>query len=152
VSAEPVLDVRVTPRALDAAAIAGVVSNPGAGAAVTFAGVVRNHFEGRPVLAVEYEAYVPMAERTLRQIADEAARRHGATAAAVHHRIGRLEVGEASVFIAVSAPHRAEAFAACREIIDRLKEVVPIWKKEHFEDGAIWIGSQTGERFAHERN
>jgi len=132
------MEILITAEPLDERGAAARVSDPGAGAVVTFAGTVRNHFEGRPVLAVEYEAYRPMAERKLRDVAEEAVRRHGATAAAVHHRVGRLEVGEASVVIAVSAPHRAEAFAACREIIDRLKEVVPIWKREVFADGAEW--------------
>jgi len=132
------VEIRITGAPLDAASLEAAVADAGAGAVVTFSGVVRNHFEGRPVVACEYEAYVPMAESKLREIAAEAAARHGATKVAVHHRIGLLAVGEASVVIAVSAPHRAEAFAACREIIDRLKEVVPIWKREVFEDGAIW--------------
>lgn len=132
------MNVRIGREPLDETALAASVADPGAGAVVTFAGVVRDHFEGRPVVAVEYEAYLPMAETKLREIAAKALERHGATAVAVHHRIGRLEVGEASVAIAVSAPHRAEAFAACREVIDRLKEIVPIWKREIFSDGDAW--------------
>ncbi len=132
------MEILITTDPLDERVIAARVADPGAGAVVTFAGVVRNHFEGRAVVAVEYEAYRPMAENELREIAEEAGRRHGATGIAVHHRIGRLTVGEASVVIAVSAPHRAEAFAACREVIDRLKQTVPIWKREVFADGAEW--------------
>lgn len=131
-------EIVITSKPLDERRVAALVADPGSGAVVTFAGVVRNSFEGRPVLAVEYEAYQPMAEAKLRELTEEALRRHGATRAAVHHRVGRLEVGESSVVIAVSAPHRAEAFAACREIIDRLKEIVPIWKREVFEGGAEW--------------
>jgi molybdopterin synthase catalytic subunit len=114
------------------------VERPEAGAVVTFAGNVRNHARGRRVEYLEYDAYVPMAERKLREIAEEAEQRWECHVA-VRHRIGRLEIGEPSVLIAVSSAHRAVAFEACRYVIDTLKEVVPIWKKEVWEGGEVWI-------------
>jgi molybdopterin synthase catalytic subunit len=114
------------------------VERPEAGAVVTFAGNVRNHSRGRRVDYLEYSAYVPMAERKLREIAEEAERRWECRVA-VRHRTGRLEIGEPSVLIAVSCAHRAAAFDACRYVIDTLKETVPIWKKEVWEDGEVWI-------------
>jgi molybdopterin synthase catalytic subunit len=114
------------------------VERPEAGAVVTFAGNVRNHSRGRPVEYLEYDAYVPMAERKLAAIAAEAERRWDCRVA-VRHRIGRLEIGEPSVLIAVSSAHRAAAFDACRHVIDTLKVEVPIWKKEVWEGGEVWI-------------
>jgi molybdopterin synthase catalytic subunit len=114
------------------------VERPEAGAVVTFAGNVRNHSRGRQVEYLEYDAYVPMAERKLREIAEEAEGRWECRVA-VRHRIGRLEIGEPSVLIAVSSAHRGVAFEACRHVIDTLKVVVPIWKKEVWEGGEVWI-------------
>ncbi|MBI3492513.1 MAG: molybdenum cofactor biosynthesis protein MoaE [Acidobacteria bacterium] len=114
------------------------------GAVVTFLGLVRNHNVGRSVRHLEYEAYVPLALKTFERIAAEIGERWPSARLALHHRIGRLEIGEASVVIAVSAAHRAEAFEACRYAIDTLKRTVPVWKKEHFEDGEIWVGLQGG--------
>src|SRR5438105_2636869 len=114
------------------------VERPEAGAVVTFAGNVRNHSRGRRVEYLEYDAYVPMAERKLRAIAEEAERRWDCRVA-VRHRTGRLEIGEPSVLIAVSSAHRGVAFEACRYVIDTLKVVVPIWKKEVWEGGEVWI-------------
>jgi molybdopterin synthase catalytic subunit len=114
------------------------VERPEAGAVVTFAGNVRNHSRGRRVEYLEYSAYGPMAERKLREIAEEAERRWECRVA-VRHRTGRLEIGEPSVLIAVSCAHRAAAFEACRYVIDTLKQTVPIWKKEVWEDGEVWI-------------
>jgi molybdopterin synthase catalytic subunit len=114
------------------------VERPEAGAVVTFAGNVRNHSRGRRVEYLEYSAYVPMAERKLREIAEEAERRWECRVA-VRHRTGRLEIGEPSVLIAVSCAHRAAAFEACRYVIDTLKQTVPVWKKEVWEDGEVWI-------------
>ena len=114
------------------------VERPEAGAVVTFAGNVRNHSRGRRVEYLEYDAYVPMAERKLREIAEEAERRWDCRVA-VRHRIGRLEIGEPSVLIAVSCAHRAAAFDACRCVIDTLKQTVPVWKKEVWEGGEVWI-------------
>ena len=143
---EPDSDVyRVVGRPLSPDAVAGMVDDPAAGGVVIFSGVVRNETGGRPVKFLEYEAHGPMAEAKLREIGDEARRRWpGVRRVAILHRIGRLEIGEASVLIAVSAAHRAEAFEACRWAIDTLKTTVPVWKKEHFEDGEVWVGLQGG--------
>jgi molybdopterin synthase catalytic subunit len=130
---------------LSADAIAARVDDPGAGGIVIFSGVVRNETGGRPVKFLEYEAHVAMAEAKMREIgAAIRARWPGVRRVAMLHRIGRLEIGEASVLIAVSAAHRGEAFEACRYAIDTLKQTVPVWKKEHFEDGEIWVGLQGG--------
>jgi molybdopterin synthase catalytic subunit len=137
---------------IDPAAVMAAVADTGAGATVTFTGTTRDHNDGRRVIRLEYEAYPEMALAEMRKIGETARQRWPIARIAIVHRIGVVPIGEASVVIAVSAGHRGAAFEACRLVIDRLKEVVPIWKKEHFEDGAIWIGSQTGERFAHERN
>jgi molybdopterin synthase catalytic subunit/molybdopterin converting factor small subunit len=126
-------------------AIAAAVDDPGAGGIVIFSGVVRNETGGRPVKYLEYEAHAPMAEAKLREIgATLRARWPGVKRVAMLHRIGRLEIGESSVLIAVSAAHRHEAFEACRYAIDTLKRSVPVWKKEHFEDGEVWVGLQGG--------
>lgn len=110
------------------------------GGVVTFVGVVRNHNRGKPVLYLEYEAYPEMALGKMREIGQEIADRWGLHHVAIVHRTGRIEVGEASVVIAVAAPHRREAFEACHYAIDRLKETVPVWKKEVYADGEEWIG------------
>lgn len=120
------------------------VADPEAGGLVVFSGVVRNETGGRRVKFLEYEAHAPMAEAEMHEIgAMVHARWPGVKAVAIAHRIGQLEIGEASVIVAVSAAHRAEAFEACRFAIDRLKATVPIWKKEHFEDGEVWVGLQS---------
>jgi molybdopterin synthase catalytic subunit/molybdopterin converting factor small subunit len=134
----------ITDAPLDTDGLVRRVERPEAGAVVTFAGVVRNHSRGRTVLYLEYDAYRPMAERKMREIGEEAARRWECRIA-LQHRVGRLEIGEASVLIAVSAAHRGTAFEACRYAIDTLKETVPIWKKEVWEGGEVWI---EGEREA----
>jgi len=128
---------------IDIAALERAVADPGAGAIATFVGTTRNENSGRRVLRLEYEAYEPMALSEMRKLAEEAGQRFGILRAAITHRIGVVEIGEASVAIAVAAAHRAEAFSACRFLIDRIKEIVPIWKKEHFEGGEIWVGCQT---------
>lgn len=112
---------------------------PADGAVCTFLGVVRNEHGGRRVLRLEYEAFEEMALALLREIAEEASRRFPVSRVRLVHRLGRLEVGEASVAVAVSAPHRAEAFDACRFVVDALKATVPIWKREFYEDGAAWL-------------
>ena len=109
------------------------------GAVVTFSGVVRNHSGDTPTDHLVYEAYEKMAERSMAEIGEEAKSRWGIDDVAVLHRVGRLEIGEISVLVAVGSPHRDEAFQACRFIIDRLKESVPIWKKEVGEDGSFWL-------------
>jgi molybdopterin synthase catalytic subunit len=115
------------------------VSAPGLGGLVTFTGVVRDVSHGRGVVRLEYEAFVPMAERSLTSIAEEVGARHGGRAAVIH-RIGVLAPGEAAVVMACAAPHRAAAFRACEELLERLKREVPIWKREVFADGAEWVG------------
>jgi len=130
---------RVTEDEITAQMVIEAVEHPGAGAIATFLGTVRDHSRGRRVLYLEYDAYPEMAERTLRQIGEEIRERWGLDRVAIVHRIGRLEIGEASVAIAVAAPHRAEAFEACRYAVDRLKEIVPIWKKEVWEGGEYWV-------------
>ena len=109
------------------------------GAISLFLGTVRNHNEGRRVLYLEYHAYQAMAEREIARIEKEAVTRFGVSRVHVVHRTGRLEIGEASVGIAVASPHRAEALEACRWVIDTLKRTVPVWKKEFFEGGSVWI-------------
>jgi molybdopterin synthase catalytic subunit len=112
------------------------------GAIVTFDGFVRKESHGRHTLYLEYEAYEPMALAKLREIGIQLHERFSIHRLAIVHRLGRLEIGETSVFIAVSAPHRAAAFDACRFAIDTLKRTVPIWKKEYFEDGAVWADGE----------
>ncbi|OLD52266.1 MAG: molybdopterin converting factor subunit 1 [Chloroflexi bacterium 13_1_40CM_2_70_6] len=109
------------------------------GGVVVFLGTVRNASRGKRVTHLEYEAYPEMAEAKMREIAHRIAREHGPLHIAMHHRVGDLAIGEIAVVIAVAAPHRDAAFAAARAAIDELKTVVPIWKKEHAEDGAVWI-------------
>jgi molybdopterin synthase catalytic subunit len=109
------------------------------GGGVVFIGRVRARSRGRDVVRLEYEAYPEMAERVFAQIGDEIAQRYTVRSVVIRHRTGVLAVGEASVVIAVWAEHRADAFDACRYAIDRLKQIAPIWKKEHFSDGAVWV-------------
>lgn len=132
---------------IDVAAVSAAVAHPEAGAVVTFLGTTRNHNDGRRVIRLEYEAYVEMALGEMRKIGETARQRWPIEDIAIAHRIGIVPIGEASVAIAVSAGHRVAAFEACHFAIDELKRVVPIWKKEHFEGGEIWIGSQTGAPF-----
>jgi len=115
------------------------VESPEAGAIATFIGTARNHSKGRRVLSLEYEAYPEMARKKLKEIEEEILKKWEVRGVAISHRIGKLLIGEASVMIAVSAPHRKDAFAACRFAIDRIKKIVPIWKKEIFEDGERWV-------------
>jgi len=137
----------IVTRTIDATVVTAAVANAGAGATVTFIGTTRDHNDGRRVTQLEYEAYPEMALAEMRKIGETAQQRWPIARVAIVHRIGVVPIGEASVVIAASAGHRGAAFAACHFAIDRLKEVVPIWKKEHFEGGEIWIGSQTGERY-----
>jgi molybdopterin synthase catalytic subunit len=117
-----------------------------AGAVALFSGVVRSENLGRRVLYLEYDAYPEMAERVMREIAEEAMGKWPITDVAMQHRTGRLEIGETSLLIAVSAPHRREAFEACHALVDRFKEVVPIWKKEVWEGGEEWIEGEAVAR------
>ncbi len=131
---------RVTEEPLSLEAVAGEVADERAGAVATFTGTVRRQSRGREVELLEYEAYAEMAEDVMARLAADLQARHELCAVAIHHRVGRLEIGEASVVIAVSAPHRQAALAACTEAIDTLKETVPLWKKEVYEGGEEWIG------------
>jgi molybdopterin synthase catalytic subunit len=113
------------------------------GAVVTFLGLVRNHNLGRSVRYLEYDAYEPLALKAFERIASEIGERWPSARLALHHRIGRLEVGEASVAIATRSPHRGDAYAACRYAIERIKQIAPIWKHEFFDGGEVWIEGAT---------
>jgi molybdopterin synthase catalytic subunit len=134
--------ILIVDKTIDADALIRHVRTGADGAIVTFDGCVRNQSHGRRTLYLDYEAYESMALAKMREIAAEARTRFSIDRVAISHRLGRLEIGETSVFIAVSAPHRAAAFDACRYIIDTLKRSVPIWKKEYFEDGAVWADGE----------
>jgi molybdopterin synthase catalytic subunit len=130
----------ITHQPLDLAALVGRVSDGGGhGAVSSFLGIVRNTNMNRRVTHLEYEAYEPLAVKALQQICAEAAEHWPGARLAIHHRIGRLAIGEASVAIAAASAHRREAFAACRYAIERVKQIAPIWKHEFFEGGEVWI-------------
>jgi molybdopterin synthase catalytic subunit/molybdopterin converting factor small subunit len=131
---------RVTEEPLSPEAVVAEVADERAGGVATFTGTVRRQSRGREVTHLEYEAYAEMAEDVMAQLAADLHQRHDLCAVAIHHRVGRVEIGEASVVIAVSAPHRQDALVACREAIDTLKQTVPLWKKEVYEGGEEWIG------------
>ncbi len=136
--------VGVTPDPLDSTCIERLAEAVGGadgiqGAVVTFLGTVRNHNAGRRVLYLDYEAFEPLARRTFRQILDETGERWPSVRMAVWHRTGRLQPGEISVAIVAASPHRSEAFAACRYGIERVKQIAPIWKREFFDGGDVWI-------------
>jgi molybdopterin synthase catalytic subunit len=130
----------ITAEPLDVARTIREVEDDGAGAVASFVGTVRRSSRGRDVVHLDYEAFEEMAEPMLARLGEELTAKHGLTHVAIHHRIGRVEIGEPSVVIAVSAPHRAAALDACREAIDTLKETIPLWKKEVYEGGEEWIG------------
>jgi MoaE-MoaD fusion protein len=134
--------VTLTRERIDAEAIVAALKRGKDGAVVIFDGIVRNHTRGRRTMYLFYEAYEEMALKQMRDLAVKAAEDFKIRDAVVVHRLGRLEVGETSVLIAVASAHRAAAFDACRWLIDTLKKTVPIWKKEHFEDGAIWADGE----------
>jgi molybdopterin synthase catalytic subunit len=115
------------------------------GAVATFLGLVRNHNLGRLVHHLEYEAYEPLALRAFERIANESAERWPSVRLALHHRIGRIQIGEASVAIAAASPHRGDAFGACRYAIERVKQIAPIWKREFFDGGDVWIEGATAD-------
>jgi molybdopterin synthase catalytic subunit len=131
---------RLVSRSLDVDALAAEVRRDSDGALVTFVGVVRNHSQGKAVAHLEYEAYAEMAEAKLEAICREVDERWPAARVAVEHRVGRLEIGQAAVAIAVASAHRQEAFRACEWMIERIKQDVPIWKREVGPDGAFWVG------------
>jgi molybdopterin synthase catalytic subunit/molybdopterin converting factor small subunit len=131
---------RLTAEPLSLDAVVDEVRNERAGAIATFVGTTRVESRGRTVQHLDYEAYEGMAEKVMAELAASLRQRYDLCEVAIHHRTGRVEIGEASVIIAVSAPHRQDAFAACKDAIDTLKEQVPLWKKEVYEGGEEWIG------------
>lgn len=136
---------QITDQVIDTEASKRALREDAAGACVCFEGWVRNHNEGEDVVALEYEAHVPVAEKEGERILDEARERFELLAASGQHREGRLEIGDCAVWVGVTAAHRGAAFVACRYIIDELKQRVPIWKKEHYRDGhSGWINCVTG--------
>jgi molybdopterin synthase catalytic subunit len=135
----------VTSAVLNVASLVRMVEAPGIGAVATFLGIVRDHNQGRRVLHLVYEAYEPLAERALKRIIEESRDRWPSAVLAIHHRIGKLEIGETSVAIAAASPHRADAFTACRYAIERVKQILPIWKHEYFEGGDMWIEGATAD-------
>jgi molybdopterin synthase catalytic subunit len=140
--------IEISHTALDPEAITARVRSDSNGAVVTFLGTTRDSTDGRGVLHLEYEAYQPMADQKLAEIADEMKDRWGIEDIAIAHRLGKLEIGEISLVVAVASPHRADAFAACQYSVDRIKQIVPIWKKEFFEDGEVWVGSEADHHLA----
>lgn len=149
-------DFTIQAHVIDGATQRHALATPSAGAYVAFEGWVRDHHEGKAVMALEYEAYAPLASSEGRRILDEAHARFSIEEAAAVHRVGFLRIGEVAVWVGVVAAHRREAFEACQYIIDTLKARVPIWKKEYFRDGsAAWVachhcgGSQESQRHAH---
>jgi len=134
----------VTDEPLSVDSLVEVVLTGGDGAVVTFIGTVRDNTDGRSVVALEYEAYAEMAEAEMQRIGIEMIGKWGLHGIAMRHRVGKLSVGEISVIIAVSSAHRREAFEACSEALDMLKATVPVWKKEYFEDGEVWVGQGAG--------
>ena len=136
---------RVTADPLDVAALSEGVAAPGCGAIATFVGIVRDHNADRRVLWLTYEAYEPLARKALVRIGEETAAQWPSVRLGIHHRVGHLAIGDASVVIAAASAHRADAFAACRYAIERVKQIVPIWKHEHFEGGDVWIEGATAD-------
>ena len=132
----------LTDSPIDARALVNRVMRLSDGAYVLFEGVVRNHHEGRAVESIFYDAYRPMAEKEIDKIVRDVAKQFPDVAIAITHRLGHLNVGESSIAIVCASPHRAEAFAACRMVIDRVKQTVPIWKKERGPAGEEWVGWQ----------
>jgi molybdopterin synthase catalytic subunit len=141
-------DLRSAPLSADEVLVK--VRHPGAGAVALFLGIVRDHNDGRPVTRLEYEAYGPMALAEMERIARETEAQFAGVRCAMAHRTGALEVGDTAVACAASAPHRAEAFAACRRLIDEVKAHVPIWKREHGPDGPYWIGWEDARCIDHD--
>jgi molybdopterin synthase catalytic subunit len=129
----------LTDRPIDPAPLLAAVRRPSDGGLALFVGVVRNENEGRAVARLDYEAYGPMAEKEMARIADELARLHPQAAVLMRHRVGSLEIGDVAVVVAAAAPHREQAFAACRDGIERIKARAPIWKRETGPSGAVWV-------------
>jgi len=142
----PLFAIGPAPLALEPLVSAVAADSDGVdGAVVTFYGLVRNHNQGRRVQFLEYEAYEPLAMRAFARIDEEVRGRWPGMRLALHHRTGRLEIGDASVAIVTASPHRADAFAACRYAIERVKQIVPVWKREYFDGGDVWIEGATAD-------
>jgi molybdopterin synthase catalytic subunit len=142
----PLFGIGAAPLALEPLVSAIAARSDGIdGAIVTFYGLVRNHNQGRRVHHLEYEAYEPLALKAFARIDEEVRGRWPGMRIALHHRVGRLEIGEASVAIVTASPHRADAFAACRYVIERVKQIVPVWKHEYFDGGDVWIEGATAD-------
>ncbi len=135
----------ITTAPLDSDALVRALDTTGIGAVAVFLGLVRDYNKGRAVLYLDYEAYEPLALRGLDVIVAEAREKWPTVRLAIHHRIGRMEIGEASVVIAAASPHRPDAFSASRYAIERIKQIVPIWKHEYFEGGDVWIEGATAD-------
>ncbi len=136
------IDIQLTETPLNTQTCIDFVTSGNAGAIDIFIGTVRNNTQQRKVTRLEYEAYAPMAISEMHKIAKQACNKWQIQGIAIHHRVGILHTGDAAVIIAVSTPHRAEAFEACKWVIDTLKQTVPIWKKEIFEDGEVWVAAR----------
>ncbi len=141
--------IEITYQPLDPDRITAQVCQDTNGAVVTFLGTTRNYSEGKRVVRLEYEAYEDMALKKLEEIRRELRSEFGVEDIAIAHRIGPVDIGQISLVVAVASPHRKEAFFACHKVVDRVKEIVPIWKKEVFEDGSRWVACQDHE-FAHQ--
>ena len=135
------IDIQIKEEPLSSDECLNKVSDPRAGGTTVFVGTVRNQTKGKSVIRLEFEAYAPMAEKEMRKIADHVIKKWEAIHISIHHRVGVLAVGEVPVIIAVSTPHRQASFEACQYTINTLKETVPIWKKEIFEDGEVWVAA-----------
>lgn len=135
------LDIQLLDHPLDVKKCTDFVASDSTGGTTVFIGTVRNQTKGKPVLRLDFEAYAPMAISEMRKIAEQATEQWKCEKVSIHHRVGTLEIGEIAVVIAVATPHRKAAFEACQYCIDTLKETVPIWKKEIFEDGEVWVAA-----------
>ncbi len=135
------IDIQIKETPLDEKDCLSAVADEGAGGTTVFIGTVRSMTKGKTVIRLEFESYIPMAKKEMQKIAEYITEKWGALHVSIHHRIGSLEVGEIPVIIAVATPHRKAAFEACEYAIDTLKETVPIWKKEVFEDGEVWVAA-----------
>ena len=137
--------IEITEQQLNSEKITNLVRRDSNGAVVTFLGNTRDNFEGKDVIRLEYEAYVKMAVKKLEEIRQEMMQEFGIEDIAIAHRIGVVDIGETSLVVAVASPHRTEAFQACHKVVDRVKEIVPIWKKEVYTDGSRWVACEDHE-------
>ncbi len=135
------IDIQISSKPLNVPICYDYVSDHRAGGNALFVGTVRDQTHGKPVVKLDFEAYKPMAVKEMQKIAETMAERWDALKISIHHRTGTLELGDIAVIIAVCTPHRKASFEACQYAIDTLKETVPIWKKEYFEDGAVWVAA-----------